>query len=458
VQKSTIDRHLKNLFELLSIPSISAQSEHKKDMLSAANWLQKKLASLGFNSKVLPTQGHPVVYAEHLTPHTAKPLPTVLIYGHYDVQSPDPLEEWTTDPFKPEIRAENIYGRGTADDKGQLYTWIAAIEELLSQSGKTNKDHSSGGGLPVNIKFLVEGEEEVGSVNIDEFIAENTSLLKSDICVISDSHALSESQPLIDYGLRGLVYAELKIKSLAKDVHSGTYGGNIHNPANVLSEVVAQLKNKDHKVLIPGFYDSVRKLTDKERKELAKFPFGEKEILSETGAKAVAGEDGFTVHERAGARPTLDINGIWSGYTGEGPKTIIPQSACAKVSMRLVPHQTSDEIVQKFRNYLENIIPHGVDWDIEILSTGEPILIDISSDYFKSAQKAFEKIFGNKPLYQLAGGSIPVTATFKKYLNIDSILMGYGLPDDGLHSPNEKLSLSMFEKGIRTNMEFIKNL
>ena len=444
-----LDNYLNELFELLSIPSISAQSKHKKDMQKAAGWLQKKFKSLGFDSKVLPTKGHPVVYAEIISPNTNHHTPpTILIYGHYDVQSPDPLEEWTTDPFKPEIRSGNIYGRGTADDKGQLYTWIAAIEEMLSQ----NKQ------LQVNIKLLIEGEEEVGSENLDEFVAENKSLLKADICAISDTHALSEAQPMIDYGLRGLVYSQLTIKAFPKDLHSGIYGGNVPNPANILAGIIASLKNSDHKVTIPGFYDNVRKLDQNERDTLARLDFSEKHIRQETGSRVILGEKEFTVHERAGARPTLDVNGIWGGYTGEGPKTIIPQSASAKISMRIVPNQSSKEIFDKFEAYVKKLTPEGVECTVELLSGGEPILIDTSSKYFKSAEKAYQMVFGKKPVYQLSGGSIPVTATFKDILGIDTILMGYGLPDDGLHSPNEKLSVSMFEKGIRTNLEFLKEL
>ena len=404
--------------------------------------MQKKLKSLDFEAKILPTAGHPVVYAENL--EAGKNKPTILIYGHYDVQSPDPLDEWTSDPFKPEIRSGNIYGRGTADDKGQLYTWIAAIKEIDK--------------LPVNIKFLIEGEEEIGSKNLDEFIEQNKSLLEADICVISDSHCLTETQPVIVYGLRGLAYAQIKIKTLGRDVHSGTYGGNVLNPANVLAQIITRFKDGNHHVLIPGFYDNVRKLSTKEITDLEKFPFGEKQVLVETAAETVAGEKAFPVQVRAGARPTLDVNGIWGGYAGEGPKTIIPAEAGAKISMRLVPNQTSEEIFTKFEKYIKKITPKGAELVTERLSEGEPILMDTSSIYFKAAEKAYKKVFGKKPIYALEGGSIPVTATLKNILNLDSVLMGYELPDDGLHSPNEKFSLSMFKKGIATNIEFLKSL
>lgn len=439
------NKHLDNLFELLRIPTISAQSEHNKDMISACKWLENKLKQLGFDSRSLPTNGHPVVYAENLS--AGKDKPTILIYGHYDVQDPGDLKQWTSDPFEPEIRSGNIYCRGVADDKGQLYTWIAATEEITS-SGK----------LPVNIKFLLEGEEEIGSVNIDNFVEANKSLLEADVCLISDSHCLSEEQPLIDYGLRGLVYVELKVKSFTRDVHSGMYGGNVYNPANVLALIISKLKNDEHKILIPGFYENVRELSVKEVDELAHSQFGTQEILEETGAKEIAGEQGFSVAARAGARPTLDINGIWGGYQGEGSKTIIPAEAGAKISMRIVPFQTSQEILEKFSSYVKGITPSGVDISIELLSTGEPILMNRESKYFEAAENAYKKVFGNKPVYELSGGSIPITATFKTLMDMDSVLMGYGLPDDGLHSPNEKMSLTMFEKGVKTNIEFLNSL
>ncbi len=443
--KTKNSKYVDELKELLSIPSISAQSAHKKDMEKAANWLIDKLKSLNFKTRIMPTGGHPVVYTENL--EAGKSKPTVLVYGHYDVQAPDPLEEWLSDPFKPEVRDGNIYARGAADDKGQLFTWVAAVEELLQKSE-----------LPVNIKFFIEGEEEIGSANLETFVKKNKKLLASDICVISDSHSLDKTTPVITYGLRGLVYTEINIRALAKDVHSGGYGGNVLNPANVLSQVIAQLKDKNHKVLIPGFYESVRKISANERSVLEKFPFRKKEVMSETGAKEVVGEREFSVQLRAGARPTLDVNGMWGGYTGEGPKTIIPAEASAKISMRLVPKQDPKKIYQAFKDYVQSLLPTGVDYKCKLLSLDEPIIMDTSSRYFEKAENAFKKTFGKKPLYELSGGSIPVTAMLKQNLNLDSILMGYGLPDDGLHSPNEKLSLEMFEKGIQTNVNFLTSL
>lgn len=437
------NKYLKELFELLEIPTISAQKKHDPDIKKACIWLKNKLEKLDFAVDIIPTNGHPVVYAENLK---AKGKPTVLIYGHYDVQSPDPLSEWDSDPFKPEVRSGNIYARGVADDKGQFYTWISAIDKLL-QSNKS---------LPVNIKILLEGEEEVGSKNLDDFVENNTSLLKADVCVISDSHSLSENTPLLTYGLKGLTYMELKVKTLARDAHSGLYGGNVLNPAIVLTQIINKLKDENHRILIPGFYEKVRKLDEKERASLNEFPFGEDEIKKETGAITVSGEEDFSVVERAGARPTLDVNGIWSGYTGEGPKTIIPAEASAKISMRLVPYQNDQDIADKFERFVKQITPTGVEVEITRLSGGLPIIMNKNSVYYKAAASAMEKTFGNKPLYELSGGSIPVTATLKNLLGIDSILMGYGLPDDGLHAPNEKMSILMFEKGIATNIEFLQ--
>ncbi len=444
-------KYISELSEFLAIPTISAQKKHVLDMKKGCVWLETKLKSLGFEVDILPTKGHMVVYAENLKAGSEKP--TILVYGHYDVQSPDPISEWTSDPFKPEIRNGNIYGRGTSDDKGQLYTWIAGLDELTKDgNAKTRKP------FPINIKFLIEGEEEIGSKNLNDFIHENQSLLTADIAVISDTHCLSETVPLICYGLRGLCYMQINVKCLGKDAHSGLYGGNVYNPANVLAQIITKLKDENHKIRIPGFYDNVRVLTKDERDKLSLFPFKEREVCLETGAEIVVGEKEYSVIERAGARPTLDVNGIWGGYQEEGPKTIIPAEVNAKISMRLVPNQSSEEIAQKFTDYVRTITPQGISVEIEELSGGEPILMDTGSKYFKAAEMAYKKVFGRLPLYELSGGSIPVTAIFKRLLNIDSVLMGYGLPDDGLHSPNEKLSLNMFERGIRTNLEFLKNL
>ncbi len=439
-------RQMDELKELLSIQSISAQTEHNKDIRYAAEWLRNHLESIGMeNAQVMETAGHPVVYADWLN---TKDKPTILIYGHYDVQAPDPLDEWESPPFEPTERNGNLYGRGTADDKGQLFTHIKAIEAIMAVDEE----------LPVNVKFLLEGEEEVGGINLYPFIKENIKLLRSDVCLISDSHSLSPTQPLIDSGLRGLTYMQIDLSTMPKDVHSGLYGGNIPNVAIELANILTKLKDEaTQKVLIPHFYDNVRKLTEEEDTELRNSIYNENTVLQETGVKQIIGVEGQSPAERAGAKPTLDVNGMVSGYTGEGPKTIIPAKASAKISMRLVPKQTSKEIEAKFIKYVREITPNYVYIDVKTLSTGEPILFDRNSEYFRNAEIALEKVFGNKPMYELSGGSIPVTETFKTLLGIDSVLFGFGLPDDGLHSPNEKISIEMFYKGTETSARFFKS-
>jgi len=433
------------LFELLRIPSISAQSDHQKDMVKAAAWIHKKLTSLGLKSNILSTKGHPVVYAELMA---NSKWPTILVYGHYDVQDHGNPGEWSSNPFEPEIRNGNIYGRGVADDKGQLYTWIAALSDLRASRFK----------LRTNIKFLIEGEEEIGSRNLEEFVDKNKSLLASDICLVSDSDCISENDPVITYGLRGIIYFEISIKTLPKDVHSGTYGGNVLNPIEVLSNLLSGLKNNERKILIPNFYKNLRKIPIQEKRRLNHYPFGEREIKKETGAKVVVGEKGYTIQERAGARPALDINGIWGGYQGEGAKTIIPQKAQAKFSMRIVPLQNPKDIIKNTKNYFLKNTPKGAEFHLKVLAADSAVLVNTTNKYFGLAEKAYKKVFGKKPHYHLHGATIPVGGMLKRALNIDTVYMGYGLPDDGLHGPNEKFSLGMFEKGIQTNSEFLKSL
>ncbi|EKE00398.1 MAG: hypothetical protein ACD_22C00030G0002 [uncultured bacterium] len=440
-------KYLSELKELLRIPSISTQPEHKKDILMAAEWLKNHLAKIGLNNcKVMKTAGHPIVYADYLL---AKDKPTVLIYGHYDVQPPEPLESWNTPPFEPTEKNGNLYGRGTSDDKAQIFAHIKAIDAIMSATEK----------LPVNVKFLIEGEEEVGGPSLDKFIIDNKKMLSADVCVISDSHSLSPTQPLIEYGLRGMAYMQIDLSTFENDVHSGLYGGNVPNVAIELANIISKLKDeKTQKILIPGFYDNVRKLTAKEKQALNKTPLTKKAIMEETGAKTTIGLVGASIPERCGALPALDVNGFFSGYTGEGSKTIIPAKASAKISMRLVPNQSSAEIAKKFATYIKRVTPKYVGVTVKTLNTGEPILMDTSSIYFKKAEEVFIKTFGNKPIYVLDGASIPVTSVIKRVLNIDSILMGFGLPDDGLHSPNEKISLEMFYKGIETSISYLSAL
>lgn len=452
-------QYVSELIDWLKIPSISGEIKYRQDLDRAALWLVGRLHKLGFEAQTMETDFLPVVFGElkatsdkEQVTKKSKKAPTVLIYGHYDVQAPEPLDEWHSKPFEPKIKNGNLYARGVADDKGQFYTWVAAIDEILEGIKKDKED------FPVNIKILCEGAEEEGSRGLSEFIRQHKQLLAADVCVVSDTHCLSPSQPVITYGLKGLYYTQLEIQTLAQDAHSGIYGGNVLNAATVLSQVIAQLKAKDHRVLIPGFYDPVRKLSAKETKDLATYPWKAANIKAEVGATVVAGEKNYSVAARAGARPTIDINGIWSGYQGEGSKTIIPAQAAAKISMRLVPFQNPAQVHTQLSDYLDTIVPKGATYTLNQLTSSEPVLIDRSSNYFKLAEQAYKSVFGQKPVYELSGGSIGVVADFKHILGIDTLLMGYGLPDDGLHSPNEKMSLEMFEKGIQTNSRFLKLL
>lgn len=437
------DRILAELFELLRIPSISTQTEHKADITKVCDWLLDHMSKLGMDTaELLPTSGNPIVFAQKLVDPA---LPTILIYGHYDVQAPDPIELWQSKPFEPELRNGNIYGRGTADDKGQLFTHLKAVEYLLASRT-----------CPVNVKFVFEGEEEIGSKHFAEGLTSNSQRLAADICIISDTHAFSPSSPAITYGLKGLVYSQVTLEVMPIDAHSGVYGGNIPNAVLELCWLLAQLKDSQtQKVLIDGFYQNVRVLSDKERAQLSKASLTEQAVLSETSVQKVIGESEFTPAERAGARPTLDVNGIWGGYIQEGEKTIIPAKASAKVSMRTVPNQTGEEIAQKFLAYINKIKKPYYNVHVEILSKTNPVLVDTSSDYFKNAEQAMIKTFGAMPEYELSGGSIRAVEVIKNVLGIDSILMGFGLPDDNLHAPNEKLSLEMFFKGIQTSIEFM---
>ncbi len=438
----SIQTHLAELFELLSIPSISAQKAHAADMKRAAQWLVNRLKRLPFDARVYETAGHPIVYAEKLE---AGSKPTILVYGHYDVQDPGERALWKSDPFTPEVRGGNLYARGAADDKGQLFTWIAAAAEIVSKNTM----------LPVNIKFIIEGEEEVGSKNFEQFVRAHKKLLSSHVCVVSDTHCASKDQPVIVVGLRGIAYFEITVRTLSHDVHSGIYGGNVLNPANVLSNIINRLKDTNHTILIPGFFDSVVELTVRELRQLRRFPFTRKEIQRETGAAVVVGEEGYSVPERAGVRPTLDVHGLSAGYQGEGSKTIIPSTASAKISMRLVPNQHPADIEKKFRRYVSRLAPKGATVTVTTHALSEPTIMEMKSPFRRRAEESLASVFGRRPLQSYEGGSIPAVGVIKKYLGIDCLLMGYGLPDDNLHGPNEKFSLTMFERGIENNLVFL---
>ena len=440
-------RFLDELKEFLAIPSVSTQPQHKPDVARAAGWLRDKLLAAGFpKATVMPTAGHPVVYAEWTA--AGPDAPTVLIYGHYDVQPPDPLELWRTPPFEPTIVGEDMFARGGSDDKGQLYTHVKAVEAFYRAAGAP----------PVNLKCIFEGEEEIGSPSLEPFIREHEHLLASDIGVISDTHILGPDQPAILYGLRGIAYVEVEVTGPAHDLHSGGYGGAVHNPINALCAMIASLQDEHGTITIPGFYDRVRKLEADERAELAKVPFDRQAWLEEAGVTTDWGEPDYTIIERTTARPTLDVNGIWGGYIEPGTKTVLPSTAHAKISMRLVPDQDPAEISQLITDHLRAIAPPTVNVSVQELHGGDVAIVRRDSPAMKAAFKAYAASFGQEPVFTRGGGSIPVVATFQKILGIETVLMGFGLPDDNLHAPNEKFHLPNFYKGIETVIHFLENL
>lgn len=440
------DDHLNELLDLLRIPSVSTLPEHAGDVQRAANWIAGQMKEVGLDGvQVLPTGGHPAVYGEWLG---APDRPTVLVYGHYDVQPPDPLDEWVSPPFAPQIRNGQIFARGAADDKGQVYTHLKAVESYLKTSGR----------LLVNVKFIIEGEEEIGSVHLGPFCRQHRDMLAADVAVISDSHMFGLEKPSIVYALRGLAYMEVEVRGPSHDLHSGSYGGAIHNPAQVLCEIIAQLHDDQGRITIPGFYDDVRPLSDEERVQLAKLPFDEAPFRQEAGVSHTWGEAGYTVMEQISARPTLDVNGLISGFAGEGAKTVLPAWARAKVSMRLTPDQRAHDSAEKFRNHVESLAPDSVQVAVRELAGGEPAIVDTNLPAMQAASRAYEAGFGARPVFMREGGSIPVVSIFGDVLDVPSILMGFGLPDDRLHSPNEKLNVECFFRGIQTSIHFMAHL
>ncbi len=438
------DRFLAELFELLRIPSVSADSRHKADVREAADYIVQKLKDAGADKvELCETKGHPIVYGEKMVDPK---LPTVLVYGHYDVQPPDPLELWNTPPFEPTVRDGKIYARGACDDKGQMYMHIKAFEILMKHNL-----------LSCNIKFMIEGEEEVGSDNLGTFVKENKGKLKADVILISDTSIISLDQPSITAGLRGLSYMEVEVTGPNRDLHSGVYGGAVANPANVLSKMIASLHDENGRVTIPHFYDNVAELSQADRDALNKAPFDLEEYKKELGIDAIAGETGYTTLERTGTRPTLDVNGIWGGYTGEGAKTVLPSKASAKISMRLVPNQRPDEITELFTKHFISIAPKTVKVKVTAHHGGEPAVTPTDSKAFKAAAEAFEEVWGKTPIPTRDGGSIPIVALFKKELGLDTVLMGFGLDTDALHSPNEHYGIKNFLIGIETIVAFYKH-
>src|SRR5262245_25537913 len=430
------DRYLSELKEYLAIPSVSALPQHAADVKRCAEWTAEELKRVGLNNvKLIETKGNPVVYGEWLG---APGAPTILFYGHYDVQPVDPVELWTSPPFEATIRDGEIYARGAADDKGQIFMHFKAIEAHIKQTGK----------LPVNMKVILEGEEEVGSENLDNVIHENKELLKADVLVISDSPMFDRGIPSICYGLRGLTYFQIDVRGTNSDLHSGSFGGAVANPAFVLASVLAQMKDRGGRIKIQGFYDDVRLLSYDERAELKRSPFNETKYRKDLGAPKLFGESGYSTLERVWARPTFEINGLRSGFTGEGAKTVLPAEAMAKVSMRLVPDQDPKKISDLFEQHLRKITPKTVELKVTRMSGGKPWMTEFDNKYVRAAGRAIEKGFGKAPVFNREGGSIPVVSTFQEDLGLPSVLFGVGLPDENAHAPNEKLDLSNFHNGI----------
>ncbi len=440
------DRYLAELKELLAIPSVSTNPENKPEVERCAQWVADHMRGIGLqNVQVMPTPGHPVVYGEWLN---APGKPTVLLYGHYDVQPPEPLELWSSPPFEATIRGDNLYARGSADDKGQVFIHLKSIEAYLKNTGA----------LPINVKLLIEGEEEIGSEHLVPFVNEHKEMLRADLVLISDSAMFAKGVPSICYGLRGLAYMQVDLVGPNKDLHSGSFGGTVHNPIQALSEIIAQLHDKNGRVAIPGFYKDVRPLTKKERASFKKLPWNDKKYATDLGVKQLYGEKGFTTLERVWARPTLECNGIWGGFTGEGAKTVLPSKASAKISMRLVPDQKAEKIAKLFEKHIKKIAPKTVSVSVRYLHGGEPALTPIDSPGVQAAVAALEKGFGKKPLYQREGGSIPIVVQFKEVLGLDTVLLGFGLPDENAHAPDEFINLDNFFGGMRTSAHFFEEL
>lgn len=442
--QSNQQRFLDELFDLLRIPSVSADSKHKNDVRKAAEFVMGKLQEAGANTvQLVETKGHPIVFGEKIINPS---LPTVLVYGHYDVQPADPLNLWHSPAFEPVVKDGKIYARGACDDKGQFYMHIKAFEIMMK--------HNS---LPCNVKFMIEGEEEVGSDNLPIFVKEYKDKLKADIILISDTSLISLEHPSITVGLRGLSYMEVEVTGPNRDLHSGVYGGAVANPINVLSQLIASLHDEEGRVAIPGFYDNVINLTPQEREALNKAPFSLEAYKKDLDIADIKGENGYTTIERTGIRPTLDVNGIWGGYTGEGAKTVLPSKASAKISMRLVPNQDSNEITALFTKHFESIAPASVKVKVTAHHGGQPAVTSTTSPAYKAAEKAFQEVWGKTPIPTRDGGSIPIVSLFKKELGLETVLMGFGLDSDAIHSPNEHYGIKNFTLGIETIVAFYKH-
>lgn len=437
-------RMLDELFDLLRYPSVSADPKYKADVLKTADFVAKKLIEAGAdNVEVCQTAGYPIVYGEKIIDANK---PTVLVYGHYDVQPPDPLELWETPPFEPTIRDGKIFARGACDDKGQFYMHVKAFELMMQTDS-----------LPCNVKFMIEGEEEVGSDNLGDFVKQNKNRLKADVILISDTAMISMEHPSLETGLRGLSYLEVEVTGPNRDLHSGVYGGAVANPATILAKMIASLHDENNRITIPGFYDDVINLSDAERDALNSAPYDDAEYKADLGVNELWGENGYSTFERTGTRPTLEVNGIWGGYIGEGAKTVLPSKASAKISMRLVPNQGSAKITTLFTNHFLSIAPPSVNVKVTPHHGGEPVVTPTDSIAYKAAQQAIAESFGKEPIPTRGGGSIPIVALFEAELGIKTVLMGFGLDSDNLHSPNEKYDIANYFKGIETIPLFYKH-
>jgi acetylornithine deacetylase/succinyl-diaminopimelate desuccinylase-like protein len=438
-------RFLHELKALLRIPSVSTLPEHKGDCHFAAEVLAAELMRIGMeNVRLIETEGHPLVYADWLH---AEGKPTALCYGHYDVQPPDPLDEWLSPPFEPEERNGNLYARGAVDDKGQMYMHVKALESLLA----------TGGGLPLNVRVLLEGEEEVGGEGISNYVATKPADLKADFALISDTELFAPGLPTLCVGLRGMIYTELEVRGAKTDLHSGMYGGAAPNPFFAIAQILAGLKSPKGHILIPGFYDDVVPPSPEELAAWRSLPFDEEEYrIHEVGAKQLVGEAGYSVLERTWARPTLDVHGIPGGFTGAGAKTVIPAKATAKVSMRLVPDMTPAKSFALYKEYVEKLVPPGVDVEVRLIHSGDPCLIPVDNPYIQAATRALHKVWGKDTVFIRSGGSIPIVGDFARNLGLPSVMMGFGLPDDNLHAPNEKFNLQNFALGIESLIEFLE--
>lgn len=436
-------RALEQLKDFVRIPSVSTDPGAKPEMQRAAEWVADQLRSLGFDRvQIMPTAGHPVVYGEHLAAGPAKP--TALIYGHFDVQPAEPLDLWQSPPFEPAIRGDNLYGRGASDMKGQVMASLKAVEALLDS-----------GGLPINIKYLVEGEEEIGSPNLEAFIKDRREMLACDFAINPDTGMIGADYPTITYGLRGLAYFEIRVTGPTQDLHSGIFGGAVHNPAQVLCELIAGMHDDHGRITLPGFYDSVRAISPEEHQELGRLPMDERFYLEQTGAPALKGEAGYSPVEQVAARPTLEVNGLLSGFTGEGTKTVLPSKAMAKISMRLVPDQDPEQVHQQLRRYLEDHAPATIQWEVIKMAGNAASITDRHHPAVEALTRALYETWGKQPLYKREGGSVPVVTQMQQILGIDSVLTGFGLPDDNLHAPNEKIHLPTYYRGIEAFTRFL---